>query len=85
MTVHGSHCCKLHGCKYGNDDCTVYHGTEPQQYRQECCDLDDEILVDAYARVCRDMQTKNLLHISLTDIRRAIKSKDQHGNHHDLY
>ena len=34
MSVHGSHCCPIHGCKYGDDDCPVEAGTEAPEY--EC-------------------------------------------------
>ncbi len=32
-----SHCCVLHGCKYGNDDCPVYHRIVIQDYPCEDC------------------------------------------------
>lgn len=42
--VHASHCCKWHGCKYGDDDCPVYHGEVEQLYLCEDCyyELEDE-------------------------------------------
>ena len=42
--VHASHCCKWHGCKYGNDDCPVVACKIPQEYLCEMCyeDLEDE-------------------------------------------
>lgn len=42
--VHASHCCKWHGCKYGDDDCPVYNGEVEQLYLCEDCyeDLEDE-------------------------------------------
>lgn len=36
-TVHGFHCCKEHGCKYGDADCPVWQGTEEQAYPCETC------------------------------------------------
>jgi hypothetical protein len=36
--VHTRHCCKYHGCKYGDDDCTVFHGNKEQEYDCEECD-----------------------------------------------
>lgn len=39
--VHTSHCCKWHGCKYGDDDCTVTLGA-PQEYPCEFCAMDYE-------------------------------------------
>ncbi len=42
--VHRTHCCKWHGCKYGDDDCPVANGEVEQDYLCErCCwDLEDE-------------------------------------------
>lgn len=43
--VHTEHCCVLHGCKYGDEDCPVVTKIKPQSYRCERCD-DDGIEVD---------------------------------------
>lgn len=42
--VHISHCCKWHGCKYGDPDCPVVNGEVEQKYLCEDCyeDLEDE-------------------------------------------
>lgn len=40
--VHTEHCCKKHGCKYGDDDCPVETGQKPQSYPCEVCDMDLE-------------------------------------------
>ena len=42
--VHISHCCKWHGCKYGDPDCPVVNGEVEQEYRCEDCyeDVEDE-------------------------------------------
>lgn len=42
--VHISHCCKWHGCKYGDPDCPVVNGEIEQEYLCEDCykDLEDE-------------------------------------------
>lgn len=39
--VHTEHCCKLHGCKYGDEDCTVVNGSRLQSYRCQDCLWDD--------------------------------------------
>lgn len=40
--VHQSHCCVLHGCKYGKDsECPVVKGDVRQDYICESCDMDD--------------------------------------------
>ena len=40
--VHQSHCCKWHGCKYGDDNCPVVHGLVKQDYLCEWCNEDLE-------------------------------------------
>ena len=36
--VHEAHCCKEHGCKYGDDECPVVLGLSQQRYPCEECD-----------------------------------------------
>jgi hypothetical protein len=36
--VHTEHCCSEHGCKYGDDDCTVTTGKKKQSF--PCMDCD---------------------------------------------
>lgn len=40
--VHTEHCCAKHGCKYGDDDCTVTTGLAPQSFDCESCDWEKE-------------------------------------------
>ncbi len=42
--VHSAHCCKWHGCKYGDEDCPVVLGEVEQLYICETCqwELEDE-------------------------------------------
>lgn len=35
--VHTEHCCKEHGCKYGDKLCPVVDGTQKQSYPCEDC------------------------------------------------
>ena len=44
--VHISHCCKWHGCKYGDRNCPVTNGQVTQMYLCEDCydDLEHEEL-----------------------------------------
>jgi len=39
MTIgtHITHCCVVHGCKYGDDDCPVANGKMQQTYPCESC------------------------------------------------
>lgn len=36
--VHEGHCCALHGCKYGDEDCPVVSGETQQEYLCESCE-----------------------------------------------
>jgi hypothetical protein len=38
--VHTRHCCVLHGCKYGEEDCTVTTGLLRQEHLCEECRVD---------------------------------------------
>jgi hypothetical protein len=38
MSVHSTHCCKKHGCKYGDDNCPVVSGIEKAKYMCEDCE-----------------------------------------------
>ena len=40
--AHTEHCCLTHGCKYGEEDCTVTTGKFPQSYDCEECELDSQ-------------------------------------------
>jgi hypothetical protein len=53
--VHASHCCKWHGCKYGNEDCPVITGKVKQEYLCEWCneDLENE---EHYRQVLKDIE-----------------------------
>ncbi len=35
--VHATHCCKWHGCKYGDPDCPIVNGEVEQEYLCEDC------------------------------------------------
>ena len=36
--VHTEHCCAIHGCKYGRDDCPVETKKKAQSYACEACE-----------------------------------------------
>ena len=42
--THTEHCCSIHGCKYGNHDCTVVMGIKEQSFPCEDCYDDAEKL-----------------------------------------
>lgn len=37
LGVHQTHCCSIHGCKYGDEDCPVVRGVIIQDYPCEDC------------------------------------------------
>lgn len=45
--VHRTHCCKKHGCKYGDEDCPVVTGKIKQDYPCEDCyyDMDENMQI----------------------------------------
>lgn len=38
--THLTHCCFIHGCKYGDEDCPVSTGEREQEFLCEECDAD---------------------------------------------
>lgn len=46
--VHTEHCCILHGCKYGNKNCTVTTGKAQQSYACESCDSERDADIAIY-------------------------------------
>jgi len=42
--VHTEHCCVIHGCKYGDDNCTVANKTKKQSFECQFCWEDREYL-----------------------------------------
>jgi hypothetical protein len=44
--VHVTHCCRWHGCKYGDPDCPVTSGRLAQEFPCETCDWVVEDLIE---------------------------------------
>jgi hypothetical protein len=43
IDVHKTHCCSIHGCKYGQDDiCPVVQGIVKQKYPCEDCSFEGD-------------------------------------------
>ena len=38
--IHTQHCCKIHGCKYNDDECSVWNKIKNQSFRCEDCTYD---------------------------------------------
>jgi len=53
--VHASHCCKWHGCKYGDEYCPVVLGRVEQLYLCEYCDEDLEN-EENYRQILKDIE-----------------------------
>jgi len=51
--VHETHCCIIHGCKYGDSDCPVSLGEAPQVFPCEDCDTDLIISLEGFEEVAR--------------------------------
>jgi hypothetical protein len=58
-----SHCCKLHGCKYGDDDCPVENGKEEQLYPCEYCDDAGITLSDIKYNVTNETTRKDIAYL----------------------
>ena len=39
--VHAAHCCHLHGCKYGDNECPVWTGEIAQKHYCEFCNYNE--------------------------------------------
>lgn len=57
--VHAAHCCKWHGCKYGDPDCPVANGEVEQEYPCEYCStvLEEEAYYKRMAREVDEIKT----------------------------
>lgn len=71
--VHTEHCCLKHGCKYGDNDCTVVLGFKKQSYPCEWCYEDQEAILENIRNEAR--QFSILLYKKKAAIE-AITSKD---------
>lgn len=51
LFVHVTHCCGVHGCKYGHEDCPVETHKFPQAYKCESCFYYEEEASDSQVQV----------------------------------
>jgi hypothetical protein len=49
--VHQHHCCIIHGCKYGDNDCPVVNAEVLQKFLCESCNYDNDML---YIKMLKD-------------------------------
>ena len=62
--VHTEHCCKLHGCKYGDKDCPVVLDIQKQSYLCERCEedlVDAQGLTEYYFSLLSDEERSNIM------------------------
>lgn len=57
--VHTEHCCKYHGCKYGEEECSVVTGLKEQSFPCERCE-DDKQEFDYQSKLFFDFIKNNL-------------------------
>lgn len=50
--VHTEHCCLKHGCKYGDEDCSVATGYLKQSHPCESCDWEKEYVKENHKTHC---------------------------------
>jgi len=52
--VHAAHCCKDHGCKYGDSDCPVANGITKQLYPCEDCESEEHYYNQIHDKLSKD-------------------------------
>jgi hypothetical protein len=58
VRVHQTHCCIIHGCKYGSDNCPVELGKIKQKYPCEECAIYGIETVDEVKKYKNDKVSK---------------------------
>ena len=72
--VHARHCCVIHGCKYGHDDCPVGYGEVEQQFPCIECPINIE---EANERIERG---KIILNYALEEYNLLVKLEKESKN-----
>lgn len=68
--VHVTHCCVVHGCKYGDNNCPVADGTVEQDGPDEACyDLSQQWPTSTLAQILTSLETEM----------NRVWSKDENG------
>jgi hypothetical protein len=84
--THAGHCCKKHGCKYGDEDCPVQFGHIIQDYPCEWCNDPHEIYMNAVTEMCDksflDMDMPQIIKERLTKLIEA-RDKYYHQDHQE--
>jgi len=80
--IHTEHCCIFHGCKYGNDNCTVTTKLAPQSYRCEVCEhVGIDIRPWGYYQVLVDESTHKVKTLTVKAGKRL--SLQRHSKRHE--
>ena len=77
--VHETHCCKIHGCKYSDNDCPVAYGDSPGNEACEYCAMDMELDGHMGSPKTNDI---NELRLLLSDAEERCKSLGGEVNHY---
>lgn len=77
-----THCCILHGCKYGYDDCPVVLGEVKQQYL--CEDCSDEINFSYSGKVYTSHDFKMLINDDFIIKNRKLKINKIRKKYHNI-
>lgn len=70
--THASHCCKWHGCKYGDENCPVVTGEVEQEYPCEYC---DEEIADADYHTAVVARLPHIMELKIKCIKRRYRAE----------
>jgi hypothetical protein len=60
--VHAAHCCKICGCKYGDEDCPVVNGVVEAKYDCYDCEVRVEDAIENLNRLTEEQREEVLSH-----------------------
>lgn len=69
--VHIAHCCKFHGCKYGDEDCPVVDGLAEQAYL--CMDCFDDLQNEDYYK--HELEVIDQIKVLREELRNKSKAR----------
>ena len=79
--VHAAHCCKWHGCKYGDPGCPVVNGEVEQEYPCEYCSEllgEEEYYIrdlDSYSTASNNSNRLNVLEVKVGSVLHPMEDK----------
>ena len=76
--THARHCCKKHGCKYGDEDCPVQFGHIIQDYPCEWCNDPHELYMDAVKEMCECSLDLNMDKVIKEKLEKLIKARNKY-------